>query len=78
MNASRMTILVVTPDYYSTPYDQTEEHETSTCPKDRETIVIPEQFKHIFYGDDESELALAGMANPSNTPEELAMLAVDC
>ena len=27
MNASRMTIPVVTPDYYSTPYDQTEEYE---------------------------------------------------
>ncbi len=65
------------PDYYSTPYDQTEEYETSTCPKDEETIVIPEQLRHIFYGDDESELAFAGMANPSNTPE-LGMLAVDC
>ena len=73
-----MTIPVVTPDYYSTPYDQTEEYETSTCPKDEEIIVIPEQFRHIFYGDDESELAFAGMANPSNTPEELGMLAVDC
>ena len=41
MKASRMTIPVVTPDYYSTPYDQTEEYETSTCPKDEETIVIP-------------------------------------
>ena len=78
MNASRMTIPVVTPDYYSTPYDQTEEYETSTCPKDEEIIVIPEQFRHIFYGNDESELAFAGMANPSNTPEELGMLAVDC
>jgi hypothetical protein len=78
MNASRMTIPVVTPDYYSTPYDQTEEYETSTCPKDEEIIVIPEQFRHIFYGDDESDLAFAGMANPGNTPEELGMLAVDC
>ena len=43
-----------------------------------EIIVIPEQFRHIFYGDDESDLAFAGMANPGNTPEELGMLAVDC
>ncbi len=73
-----MTIPVVTPDYYSTPYNQTEGYETSTCPKDGETIVKPEQFRHIFYGGDESELVFAGMTNPSNTPEELGMLAVDC
>jgi hypothetical protein len=72
-----MTIPVVAPDYYSTPYDQTEEYETSTCPKDEETMVIPEQFRHIFYGDDESELVFAGMANPSNNPEEL-LAVVDC
>jgi len=75
MNASRMTIPV---DYYSTPHDQTEEYETSTCPKDEETIVIPEQFRHVFYSDDKSEVVFAGMANTSNTPEELGMLAVDC
>jgi hypothetical protein len=75
-----MTIPVVTPGYYSTPYDQTKEYETSMCPKDEETIVIPEQFRHrdVFYGDDESELEFAGMANPSNTPEELGIIAVDC
>jgi hypothetical protein len=43
-------------------------NETSTCPKDEETKVIPEKFRHIFYGDDEPELEFAGMANPSNTP----------
>ncbi len=73
-----MTIPFVTPDYFSTPYDQSEEYETSMCPKDGETTVIPEQFRHIFCCDDESELVFAGMANPSNTPEELGMLAVDC
>jgi hypothetical protein len=40
--------------------------------------VIPEQFRHIFHGDAESEMEFAGMANSSNTSEELGMLAVDC
>ncbi len=86
MNASWMTIPVVAPDYYSTPYEEYErsmkvsyeEYETSTCPKDEETIVIPEQFRHIFYGDEESELVFAGMANPSNTPDSRRVGTVSC
>ena len=78
MNASWRTNPVVSPDYYSTPYDQTVEDETTTCPEDEDLIVIPEKFRHVFYGNEDSELVFAGMANPGNTPEELGMLAVDC
>ncbi len=63
------------------PDISTEEYETSTCLKDEETIVIPEQFRHIFYGDEESELEFAAVAHQStesNTPEEFGLLAVDC
>ncbi len=42
---------VVYPDYYSTPYDQTADYGPATCPRDEEEIiVIPEKFRHIFYG----------------------------
>ena len=42
---------VVYPDYYSTPYDQTADYGPATCPKDEEEIiVIPEKFRHVFYG----------------------------
>ena len=78
MNASWRTNPVVSPDYYSTPYDQTVEDETTTCPEDEDLIVIPEKFRHIFYGNEDSELVFAGMANPSKDPEELGMLTVDC
>ena len=76
MNASRMTIPVVTPDYYSTPYDQTVEYETTTCPEDEDLIVIPEKFRHIVYGNEDSELVFAGMANPKDA-EELGLLTVN-
>ena len=49
----------------------------TTCPKDEEVIVIPEKFRHVFYGYEESEFA--GMANPSNKhDEESGLLTVDC
>jgi hypothetical protein len=39
--------------------------------------VIPEKFRHVFYGYEESEFA--GMANPSNKhDEESGLLTVDC
>ena len=72
-----MTHPVVTPDYYSTPYDRTVDYGPTTRPQDEEVIVIPEKFRHVFYCHEESEFA--GMANPSNNHDvELGLLAVDC
>ena len=68
MYASRMTHPVVTPDYYSTPYDQTVDYGPTTRPQDEEVIVIPEKFRHVFYGHEETEFA--GMAYPNNNHEE--------
>ena len=47
-----MTSPAVTPGYYSTPYDQTVDYGPAICPEDEEVTVIPEKFRHIFYGYD--------------------------
>ena len=69
---------VVYPNYYSTPYDQTADYEPATCPKDEEEIkVIPEKFRHIFYGYDDEQV-FVGMANPNEDPDEEDLLTFDC
>ena len=69
---------VVYPDYYSTPYDQTADYGPATCPKDEEEIiVIPEKFRHVFYGYDD-EHVFVGMANPNEDPDEEDLLTFDC
>ncbi len=79
MRASDLTSSpVVYPDYYSTPYEQTADYGPATCPKDEEEIiVIPEKFRHIFYGYDD-EHVFAGMANPNEDPDEEDLLTFDC
>jgi hypothetical protein len=76
MNASEMAFPVATPDYcYSTPYSSTN---ASADKEEDEVIVIPERFRHVFYGYEESEFA--GMAPPirANNPEEQGLLTTDC
>jgi hypothetical protein len=79
MSASDLTSSpVVYPDYYSTPYDQTADYGPATCPKDEEEIiVIPEKFRHVFYGYDD-EHVFVGMANPNEDPDEEDLLTFDC
>ncbi len=79
MRASVLTSSpVVYPDYYSTPYDQTADYGPATCPKDEEAIVvIPEKFRHVFYGYDD-EHVFVGMANPNEDPDEEDLLTFDC
>jgi hypothetical protein len=79
MRASDLTSSpVVYSDYYSTPYDQTADYGPATCPKDgEEIIVIPEKFRHIFFGYDD-EHVFVGMANPNEDPDEEDLLTFDC
>ena len=72
MIASRLTSPVVTPDYFSTPCDQshqTVDYGATTCPKDEEVIVIPEKFRHIFYGYDDEQI-FVGMAHSNDEQDE--------
>ena len=69
-----MAFPVANPDYYySTPYPSTKADK-----EEDEVIVIPERFRHVFYGYEESEFA--GMAPPirANNPEEQGLLTTDC
>jgi hypothetical protein len=54
MKASEMSYLVDTPDYYYTP------NSMQGAPVEDEVIVVPEKFRHIFFGYDDAEFA--GMA----------------
>ena len=75
MNASELAYPVATPDYYySTPYPAAN---APTDKEEEEVIVIPEQFRHVFYGNE--ELEFAGMAPPkqANNPEQ-GLLTTDC
>ena len=73
MKASEMSYLVDTPDYYSKHYSQMQ----GQAPVEDEVIVVPEKFRHIFFGYDDAEFA--GMALPANRPDELSgLLTVDC
>ena len=68
-----MSSLVDTPDYYSTPYPQMQ----NNAPDEDEVIVVPEKFRHIFFGYDDHQFA--GMALPANRPDDLSgLLTVDC
>ena len=76
MNASELAFPVATPDYYySTPYSPAN---ASADKEEDEVIVIPERFRHVFYGYEESEFA--GMAPPiqANNPEKEGLLTTDC
>jgi hypothetical protein len=75
ISASEMSYLVGTPDYYPlTPsYPQFKDQE----PSEDDVIVVPEKFRHIFYGYDGTEFA--GMALLANCPMDLSgLLTVDC
>ena len=75
MNASELAYPVATPDYYySTPYPAAN---APTDKEEEEVIVIPEQFRHVFYGN--GKLEFAGMAPPkqANNPEP-GLLTTDC
>ena len=76
MKASEMSYLVDTPDYYSTPYHQMQEQ----APVEDEVIVVPEKFRHIFFGYDDTEFAGMAPPLPANRPDDdlSGLLTVDC
>ena len=78
MKAPEMSTPVDTLDYYSKPYSWMIDHEVSHVkPEEDEVIVIPEKFKRVFFGHDDTEFA--GMANPEKRPDGASgMLMVDC
>jgi hypothetical protein len=51
MIASDLTYLVVTPDYYITPYSTPFESENL------QAIVVPDRFRHVSYDSDVTEFA---------------------
>ena len=74
MKASEMSYLVDTPDYYLPPssYPQFKDQ----VPIEDDVIVVPEKFRHIFYGY--ASTGFAGMALPANRPVDLSgLLTVD-
>jgi hypothetical protein len=80
MRASLLTSSpVVYPDYYSTLYDQTaaldSDYGSATCPKEEEEIiVIPEKFRHVFYGyNDEHVFVNMTDVEPNVVTNQLAM-----
>ncbi len=73
-----MSTPVDTPDYYSKPYSWMIDHKVSHVKSEEdEVIVMLENFKRVFFGQDDTEFA--GMANPENRPDGASgMLMVDC
>ncbi len=78
VNASEISDPADTPDYYSTPYTwMTNNDFRHIEPEEDEVIVIPEKFRRVFYGCDDTHFA--GMAPPSNRHDDLSgLLTVDC
>ncbi len=70
-----MSYLVDTPDYCPPPshYQQFK----NQAPREDDVIVVPEKFRHVFYGYDGTEFA--GMALQANGLMDLSgLLTVDC
>jgi hypothetical protein len=67
-----------TPNYYSTPYTwMTNNAFRHIEPEEDEVIVIPEKFRHVFYGCNDTHFA--EMALPANRHDDLSgLLAVNC
>jgi hypothetical protein len=79
MNASEMSTPNDTPNYYyPEPNSWMIDHEVSHVkPEEDDIIVIPENFKRVFFGQDDTEFA--GMSNPEKRHDGASgMLMVDC
>ncbi len=76
MNASELAFPVATPNYYySTPYPAANAS-LATDKEKEEVIEIPEQFRHVFYGN--GELEFAGMARHWRRRKSTTIQNKDC